>query len=40
MACTAPQCDGGIIPNPYADDPEDLTICPACNPRDHHNYAG
>ncbi|MFE9800829.1 hypothetical protein ACFYP6_18495 [Streptomyces goshikiensis] len=38
MACTNPQCDGGIIPNPYS---EDLTLCPACNhgydPRD---YAG
>ncbi|MFJ3960079.1 hypothetical protein [Streptomyces sp. NPDC090036] len=42
--CTDPQCDAGIIPNPYSDDPEDLTLCPACNhgydPRDHHDYAG
>ncbi|MFJ2751393.1 hypothetical protein [Streptomyces sp. NPDC087297] len=34
IACYAPQCDGGIIPNPYSDDPEDLTLCPACN----HGY--
>lgn len=39
MACTDPQCDSGIIPNPYSDDPEDLTLCPGCNdgydPRDY-----
>ncbi|MEV5970990.1 hypothetical protein [Streptomyces sp. NPDC051921] len=50
MACTDPQCDGGVVPNPYSDDPGDLTLtltltlCPACNhgcdPRDHHDYAG
>ncbi|WP_405788133.1 hypothetical protein [Streptomyces sp. NBC_01367] len=44
MACTDPQCDSGIIPNPYSGDPEDLTLCPTCNhgydPRDHHDYAG
>ncbi|MEU4729155.1 hypothetical protein [Streptomyces sp. NPDC023588] len=44
MACTEPQCDDGIVPNPYSDDPEDLTLCPSCNhgydPRDHHDYAG
>ncbi|MFF3858127.1 hypothetical protein [Streptomyces sp. NPDC002209] len=44
MACTDPQCDSGIIPNPYADDPEDLTLCPTCNHgynlREHYDYAG
>ncbi|MFD9078610.1 hypothetical protein [Streptomyces erythrochromogenes] len=43
MACTDPQCDAGIIPNPHSDDPEDLTFCPICtpgyDPRDHPNYA-
>ncbi len=28
MACTDPQCDNGIIPDPYSDDPEGLTLCP------------
>ncbi|MFJ3834237.1 hypothetical protein ACIPY6_01800 [Streptomyces sp. NPDC090054] len=41
MACTDPQCDSGIIPNPYSDDHEDLTLCPVCNHGyDHHDYAG
>ncbi|MCX5174248.1 hypothetical protein [Streptomyces virginiae] len=44
MACTDPQCDSGIIPNGNSDDPEALTLCPACNPgydpRDYHEYAG
>jgi hypothetical protein len=44
MACTDSQCDAGVIPNPYSDGSEDLTLCPACNrgydPRDYHDYAG
>ncbi|WP_185832685.1 hypothetical protein [Streptomyces sp. WAC 04229] len=32
MSCTNSQCDSGIIPNPYSDDPEALTLCPDCNP--------
>ncbi|MFG2486902.1 hypothetical protein ACGFSI_29630 [Streptomyces virginiae] len=41
MACTNLQCNGGIVPNPHSDAPEDLTLCLGCNhgfdPRD---YAG
>ncbi|MEU5773585.1 hypothetical protein ABZ819_09865 [Streptomyces venezuelae] len=43
MTCTNPQCNGGIIPNPYSGDPEDLTLCPDCNdgydPRDRDEYS-
>ncbi|MEU6448531.1 hypothetical protein [Streptomyces sp. NPDC046979] len=41
MSCTNSQCDSGIIPNPYSDDPEALTLCPDCNhgydPRDAYD---
>ncbi|MFJ6778750.1 hypothetical protein [Streptomyces yangpuensis] len=44
MTCTGPQCDRGIIPDPYSNAPEDLTLCPICNygydPRDDQDFAG
>ncbi|MFJ9941311.1 hypothetical protein [Streptomyces erythrochromogenes] len=41
MACTNPQCDADIIPNPHSDD---LPLCPTYNHsydlRDYRSYAG
>lgn len=42
MSCPNPQCVDGLVPNPYAEDPEDVTLCPDENPgydpRDHYGY--
>ncbi|MGW2818602.1 hypothetical protein [Streptomyces sp. NPDC001415] len=42
MTCPDPQCDDGLVPNPYSDDPEDVMICPECShgtdPRDDYNH--
>ncbi|MFI1104203.1 hypothetical protein [Streptomyces melanogenes] len=32
MDCNNPQCDSGIVPNTHSADPDDLTLCPDCNP--------
>ncbi|MFC0847519.1 hypothetical protein ACFH04_27995 [Streptomyces noboritoensis] len=42
MTCPNPQCNDGLVPNPYSDDPDDVTLCPDENPgydpRDRYGY--
>ncbi|MEU4997053.1 hypothetical protein [Streptomyces sp. NPDC021622] len=44
MTCPNPQCEDGLVPNPYAEDPQDVTLCPdeypGYDPREFLDYEG